>query len=94
MAKFGPSRSQSSLPAISDKVGPAAAALRGAGVCGARRPWRGAEGVGGVPGGAEGPPGWPWEVLGPLEMRAGANGWAIEGTQSGYAVLTRPRSGR
>ena len=29
-----------------------------------------------------------------LEMRAGANGWAIEGTQSGYAVLTRPRSGR
>ena len=63
-------------------------------MCGARGPWRGAESVGGVPGGAEGPPEWPGEGLDPLEMRAGANGWAIEGTQSGYAVLTRPRSGR
>ena len=55
----------------------------GAAVCGAQGSWRGAEGVGGVPGGAEGPPEWAGEGLGPLEMRAGANGWAIEGLRAG-----------
>jgi len=73
----------------------------GAAVCGARGRLRRVGVVGGVADGAEAPSGRPGEGLGPLEMRAGANDWALRRLRAGTlfspargagGMFTEPRS--